>query len=135
MPKETIILNMTIMKRFQKKCLVSIVLVALSAGVVMAQTSSTPEDRADKWDKWMKENLTLTSDQEVPAHDINLKYALQSEKLKADDGSRMEKLKKLKAIDADKDVDMKKVLTADQFKIYQDKKKEFQKKLLQNARQ
>ena len=38
-------------------------------------TETTPEERAQFQTDYMKENLSLTGDQETKVHDVNVKYA------------------------------------------------------------
>lgn len=111
-----------------------LVIICCSSAFAQAATESTPEERAQRWDTWMKEQLTLSAEQEVKAHDINLKYAKQNEGLKAKEGSRKSKFQELKKTNIDKDAELKEILTEDQFKIYQEKKKDFQKQMLESLR-
>ena len=102
----------------------------------IAQSSEkfTAEDRAERWNTWMKEQLTLTAEQEAKTQEINLKYARQNEKLRISDASRGEKFKEFRAGSKSKDAELKLVLTKDQFKIYKEKKKVFQREMLQSMK-
>jgi hypothetical protein len=100
-----------------------------------AQTASlTPEERAQRWDTWMKEQLALTPEQQGKVQEINLRYAKQNEQLKSTTADRRSKFQELKSTDKEKDNELKAILTKDQFKTYQEKKKDFQQKMLQNYR-
>lgn len=116
--------------------LLLLMLMLVTGASSQAQTSkeSTPEERAEQWNVWMKEQLDLKPEQENPIHEINLKYARQNEELKVSDGSRKTKFQQLKSNDEKKDQELKVVLTEAQFKLYQEKKKDFQKKMLKSTR-
>jgi hypothetical protein len=97
-------------------------------------SSLTPEDRATKWTQWMKKELKISAEQEPTVHEINLKYAQQTESIRAQDGSRKSKFQEVKAVDSAKDEELKTVLTPDQFTLYLDKKREMQKKFIKAVR-
>ena len=76
------------------------------------------EDRAKRQTDMMKDELKLNQDQEKKVYAINLKY---SDKMKdvrqiADTSARR---KSFESLNKQKDEELKKVLTADQFKSYQ----------------
>jgi Spy/CpxP family protein refolding chaperone len=76
------------------------------------------EDRARRQTDMMKDELKLNQDQEKKVYAINLKY---SDKMKdvrqiADTSARR---KSFESLNKQKDEELKKVLTADQFKSYQ----------------
>jgi len=121
--------------KFINRTLLIIALIPVSVLIAQAQTqSSTPEERAQKWDDWMKKELMITSDQEANVHSINLKYAQINEQLKGTEASRRAKFQELKANENSKEKELKQVLTKGQFKSYQEKKKEMQKQMLQSMR-
>lgn len=112
-----------------------IILAALTLSLsAYAQTPSTPEERAQRWDDWMKKELVITTAQEANVHAINLKYAQLNEQLKGTDASRRSKFQEVKSNEADKEKELKEVLTKEQFKLYQEKKKTMQKQMLQSMR-
>ena len=94
-----------------------------------------PEDRAAKLTEWMNANLQLTEDQTAKAQDINLKYARKNETLRNSNESRMEKIKKLKSYDQEKDDELKALFNADQYKIYSQKKEEIKEEVKMEARE
>lgn len=96
--------------------------------------SLTPEERATKWTEWMKTELSITAEQEPKVYEINLKYAKQTESVRAQGGSRRSKFKDVKSIDDAKDEEMKAVLSSEQFAQYQTKKQEMRKKAIKAAR-
>jgi hypothetical protein len=94
-----------------------------------------PDERAAKLTAWMKSNLQLTADQENPAQEINLKYANKTEDLRNSDEPRKEKFKKLKGYNAEKDDELKKLFTEEQFKLYLAKKEEVKEEFKTKAKQ
>lgn len=111
-----------------------ILMISINAAMYAQSGTSTPEERAKRWDDWMKEQLDLTPDQQIKAHEINLRYASQNEELKSEEGTRKSKYQDLKSANNSKDTELKAVFTKEQFKLYQDKKKAFQKQMIQNYR-
>lgn len=87
------------------------------------------EERAQIITDWMTEELSLKDDQKSDTYDINLKYAKKGDELKAASGSKMSKFKKMKAYGEDKDAELKKVFTDEQYQAYQDKKKDMRDKM------
>lgn len=98
------------------------------------RTPLTPEERATKWTQWMKTELSITAEQEPKVHEINLKYAQQSESVRSQGGSRRSKFKDVKSIDDAKDEELKAILSPEQFEQYQAKKQDMRKKVVKAAR-
>jgi hypothetical protein len=114
-------------------CLITIMLITTCFSAAVCQTAkkdSTPEDRAQRWTAWMKEQLHLTPDQEVSTHAINLKYAAQNEDMKTSTDSRRAKFEELKLRDKKKDGELKQIFSEEQFELYLRKKMDFQKEML-----
>ncbi len=106
-------------------------------GKIFAQdveTKLSPEERARFQTEWMKQNLSLSEDQLAQIEPLNLKYAKKMEEVKTISG-KIGKLKKAKAIMDEKDGQLKKILTKDQFKIYLEKREEIRDKMKEAARQ
>lgn len=108
--------------------------VTITSNFSFAQTTSTPEERAKYWDDWMKKEVLITPDREAEVHAINLKYAQLNEQLKTTETTRRSKFEEMKLNEEKKEKELKVILTKDQFKRYQQKKKAMQKKMLQNMR-
>jgi hypothetical protein len=118
-----------------QKTIFALVALTISAFSLFAQSkSSTPEERAQRWDDWMKKELQITSNQETNIHAINLKYAQLNEQLKTTGQSRRSKFQEVKSNENEKEKEMKEVLTKEQFKLYQQKKKDMQRQMLQSRR-
>ena len=102
-----------------------------------AQDKSIPPaaDRAAKLTEWMKTNLQLTDEQLPKIQDINLKYAKKADEFRSMSMGKRQKLQKLKADGAAKDQELKTVLNADQYKIYESKKQELQKQFKEKAKE
>ena len=92
-------------------------------------------DRAAKLTEWMKTNLQLTAEQVSPVQEINLKYANKMDDLRKSSQGRRAKLQTLKSDNKAKDAELKKILTADQFKTYLAKKEEIKKKFKENMKE
>lgn len=120
----------------KKIIFISTILIFL-VGKMFAQeveTKLTVEERARMQTEWMKQNLNLDQDQLIQVEQLNLKYAQKMDEVKTIPG-KIVKLKKAKAIMDEKDGELKKVLTKDQFKDYLEKKEELRDKLKKAAQQ
>lgn len=92
-------------------------------------------DRAAKLTEWMKTNLQLTAEQVAPVQEINLKYANKMDDLRKRSQGRRAKMQTLKSDNKAKDAELKKILTADQFKTYLAKKEEIKKKFKEEMKE
>ncbi len=92
-------------------------------------------DRAAKLTEWMKTNLQLTTDQVTPVQEINLKYANKMDDLRKSAKGRRAKMQTMKSDNKAKDAELKKILTADQFKTYLAKKDELKKKFKEEMKE
>jgi hypothetical protein len=113
--------------------LVACVVFTYSSYAQAERTPKTPDERATALTEWMKTNLQLTAEQVGPVTDLNLKYANLNEKLRNSTSTRMQKAKTLKANEQDRDSELKAVLSAEQFKLYESKKKEMKEKFNEEA--
>ena len=73
--------------------------------------------------------LNLSEAQKPKFEEITIKYAKQMKAVKDNGGSRMSKYRKVKSIRKNKDAEMKRLLSKDQFKVYLEKQEEMQKKM------
>lgn len=92
-------------------------------------STGTPDQRAQKITSWMKAELQLTPEQEPVIQNINLKYAIQNESLKASGGGKMAKYKKFKSSQEAKEEELKRALTGEQFNVYLNKKDDLHRKM------
>ena len=109
---------------------VALVISLFLSGSGRSQEKSIPPaaERAEKLTEWMKTNLQLTPEQVPTVQQINLKYANKVDEVRNSSQGKMGKMKALKKDNKAKDAELKNVFTADQFKTYQSKKEEIQKK-------
>ncbi|MDW7690216.1 hypothetical protein R9C00_24370 [Flammeovirgaceae bacterium SG7u.111] len=94
----------------------------------------TPEERAKIQTEKMVEKLAIEGDLEMQVYAINLKYAEAIEPLKDSEDSKVSKFQKLKSLSEDKNAEMEKVLTEDQFMAYLKMQEDMTKELKQNFR-
>ena len=81
-------------------------------------SETTPEQRAQLLTQKMKEKLALTEEQTPSIYDVNLKYAKKVESAYRSNGTKMQRLKNMKAVSNEKDGELKKLFTDDQYKNY-----------------
>ena len=89
---------------------------------------TTPEERAQMQTKNMKETLSLTEDQVDEVSEINLNYARKMQNAYNASGSKLQRLRKMKALATEKDGVLKKVLTPTQYTTYQENKEEMKER-------
>ncbi len=89
---------------------------------VTYSNGKTPEERAKNQTEWMKTELSLDSIQVEKVHSINLEYATKMESIKNTSGERRQKIQMLRSLSSDKDSELKKIFTKEQYKAYQRKK-------------
>lgn len=102
--------------------------------LAMAQSASamqdkTPQERAKFQTEMMKSKLGLDSMQASQVEAINLKYALKNEPILKSDNSKLSKFKQLRSLQKEKESELKKVFTSEQYKQYQDFKEEMKAQL------
>lgn len=96
------------------------------AGVIQAQSNMTDEQKEEARQKYeaYQEKLNLTDEQAPLVEEINLKFYEGLSELRNSSASRLSKYRKFKGLDADRDKGMKSVLSSEQYKVYQEFKKE-----------
>ena len=101
------------------------VLVFMFHGTTFAQQQPTNEDRATKELEMMKKELTLTADQEAKVKTVLTNYAAKEKDLRTAAKAEKEANKaKRKELKAQKDAELKTILSAEQYQKLQDKRKE-----------
>lgn len=100
----------------------------LIAGSSFAQDGSK-EQKATALTDSMKTRLSLNDDQYRQVYAINLDFLTKVATVKEDGSGKMAKFKKLKSMDEERDVSLKKVLTEQQFKDFQVYKQENRKEM------
>jgi len=97
--------------------------------------NTTPEERADFETNWMQEFLNLSDEQTEKIREINLKHAKEQQQVFKLEGPREEKKSKYSALHEQKQNELKKVLSEEQFKKYRSKKKEMKKRVRERWKQ
>ena len=105
------------------------VLLWLSPARAQQKQPMPPEHRAAKMTEWMKTNLQLNDEQATKVSDINKTYAMKVEDIRTHTPDKKKKKSALKALDKDKDGELKAVLTEDQFKTYLAKKEKMKEEI------
>jgi hypothetical protein len=99
---------------------------ALAQGEKLRET--TPEQRAQYQTDFMKSKLNLTPEQTTKVSDINLKYAKRMDPvIKSSEGSLV-RMRQARAINAEKDTELKGVLTPDQWQKLEAAREEMRQK-------
>ena len=113
------------MKRIIKLTLVLILATGAAVGA-SAQSKMTEEQKKETKAKYQeyKEKLNLTEDQSKKVDAINSTWFEGIAELRNSSSSKMAKYKRYKSLNADKDKQMKEVLTKEQFKTYKQQQKE-----------
>ena len=93
--------------------------------------NSTPEMRAKIQTEFMTKKLGLKADQIPKVQEINLKYAQKMEPVLKGNEGPLVKMRAAKAIDQDKEAELGKVLSKEQYQQYLASKEEMREKLEQ----
>lgn len=96
---------------------------------------TTPEERAQMQTDYMKESLTLSDEQVPKIHEINLKYSLKMQNAYNSGGGKLQRLKKMKGVSTEKDKEMKSVLNAEQYSVYETNKEQMKEKIRARAKE
>lgn len=96
----------------------------LSGQLAMAQKASamqdsTPQERAAFQTEMMRNKLGLDSAQLSQVRAINLKYALRNEPVIKSGDSKLARYRKINSSQREKQAELKKVFTAEQYRQYQ----------------
>jgi len=93
----------------------------------LAQT--TPDQRAELQTSMMKTKLSLTDQQLPEVQKINLDTATQMQPVIAGNDGPLIKMRKAKTIEAQRDSELQKVLTPDQYKQWQAEKEQMKQQI------
>jgi len=93
----------------------------------LAQT--TPDQRAELQTSMMKTKLSLTDQQLPEVQKINLDTATQMQPVIAGSDGPLIKMRKAKTIEAQRDSELQKVLTPDQYKQWQAEKEQMKQQI------
>ncbi len=111
------------MKLLQSVFLVTIFTVISSVSLFsQSRQNRSPEEMAKQQTEWMTKELTLDEGQVEKVSVINLKYSKDLQKTwQQNQGNREAMRSAMTKLTEEKDKELKKVLTEDQFKLYQKK--------------
>jgi uncharacterized protein YaiL (DUF2058 family) len=110
---------------------VSFAVALLVAGAALAQERLAPDMRAKIQTEFMTKKLGLKADQIPKVQEINLKYAQKMEPVLKGNEGPLVKLRAAKAIDQDKDAELERVLSKEQYQQYLASKEEMREKVEQ----
>ena len=99
----------------------------------------SPEDMAKRQTEQMGEYVKMPQDLQQKVYDLNLKYAKKSADMfqgggnfrDMSDADRQKMREKREALNKEKDTEMKKILSADQFKAYEKYQEEARQRMMQ----
>lgn len=118
------------MKKSIKTIVTSLALLLFVA--VSAQAQDKAAEGAKAVTTHMKEQLKLNDSQYTKAYAVNLDFMQKAIENKKAEKTKVEKAKRLKVLDDERDTKMKSILTDDQFKVFIANKAENRKKLRQH---
>jgi parvulin-like peptidyl-prolyl isomerase len=102
----------------------------------------SPEDMATRQTEQMEEYVKMTKDVKQKVYDLNLKYAKKSQELRGggnfmdmSDSQREKMRAQMNAQQQEKDTEMKKILSADQYKQYEKYREEARQRMQQRRPQ
>ena len=107
-------------------------LIGTNTTFAQSRATNLTEEQTEKIKKNLEEYATalhLSEAQKPKFEEITKKYAIQMIAVKDGGGRRMSKYKKVKSIRKNKDAEMKRLLSKDQYKVYLEKQEEMQKKM------
>ena len=100
---------------------------------LMFTTAALAQDKSaenlTKLNDHMKTQLSLNDSQYVKVNDINRVFVTKAKESEKSNANKLDKAKKIKALEEDRDTKLKSVLTADQYKIFVANRGENTKKL------
>jgi len=111
-----------------KVMLGAMALLLMFTTAAMAQDKTAAENLA-KLNDHMKTQLSLNDSQYAKVNDINRVFVTKAKESEKGNASKLDKAKKIKALEEDRDSKLKSVLTADQYKVFVANRGENTKKL------
>lgn len=97
--------------------------------------NTSPEERAELLTDLMKSKLGLDSVQSIKVLAINQKYTLKNEPILKSNAGKFSKFKQIKKLQKEKDEELKKVFTTEQFNQYQAFEAEMKRKIKERIKQ
>ncbi len=102
-------------------------------GTLMEET--TPEERAEMQTENMAQTLSLSDSEKENVSAINLKYARRMQGIYDSGQGRMQRFRQMKTVSEEKDLELKKVLTATQYRKYSENKQEMKDNIRAKAKE
>ena len=126
----------TTLRSMARAALVGAVLCAVSgwAADMDALEDTTPAERAAAQTAMMKTTLGLTDAESSKVAPVNLKYAEKMEPIIKGSTPSLVKMEDAREVEQQKEVELKAVLTADQFTTFEASKKDMMEKLADHIR-
>jgi hypothetical protein len=100
-----------------------------AASPLDALKGTTPQERAAIQNKMMAEKLALTPQQQPQIDALNLKYAQKMQSVIDGDEGMFAKMRAAQSVDQEKEAELQKILTPDQWSTYLAGKEEMREKL------
>ncbi|MDR6561771.1 MULTISPECIES: hypothetical protein [unclassified Arcicella] len=97
--------------------------------------NTSPEERAELLTDLMKSKLGLDPVQSIKVQAINQKYTLKNEPILKSNAGKFSKFKQKKKLQKEKDEELKKVFTTEQFNQYQAFEAEMKRKIKERIKQ
>lgn len=115
-------------------CLVFITILSSSNRLTAQSEFKTASERAQFQTERMTSSLKLDSVQVEKVGRINLKYAQKMDPIIKGNGSKISKFRAFKSINDEKQAELKKVLTKEQFAEFQRQQEEMKERLRENRK-
>ena len=112
----------------------ALIIIGISTTIAQSRANNLSEEQKEEIKRNLEEYataLSLSDDQRPIFEEITKKYAKQLIAVKDGGGRRMSKYKKVKSIRKNKDAEMKKLLSKDQYKVYLEKQEVMKDKMKQ----
>lgn len=96
---------------------------------------TTPVERAEMQTENMAKTLSLTAEQKEKTAEVNLKYAHRMQTAYDSGAGRLDRLKKMKVVGEEKDNELKKIFTPEQYAKYQKNREEMKNDMRSKAKE
>lgn len=120
------------------KIIYTVALFSLTVAMNAQDKPKVSDEKKQEMVTKMKENrdrLNLTTEQEAPYKEITKRYALKLQGVKGSTMVRFEKLEKFKELQTQKNEEMKKLLSPEQFKTYIEIQEERKVKIMEKRKE
>ncbi len=120
------------------KVVVSVAIFFFTIAMNAQERPNVSDEKKQEMVDKMKQNrdrIGLTAEQEAPFKEITKRYALKLQGVKGSTMTRFEKLEKFKSLQNEKNEEMKKLLTPDQYKVYIEIQEERKAKMMEKRKE